>query len=303
MPRSSRRCSARRAEPQATSARAGLAPALVLAPLSGLASAVTYGAGDFLAGVASRRASVAVVALGSQLVGLALLPLLALALGEAMPDARGWAWAFVAGLSAFVGIGGLYAAFAMGRMGVAAPITGVLAAAVPVAYAWTTGGAPSGLAVAGIALALVGIGLVSGPKAERPPPRVLLLAVLSGLGFAGFLLLIGISEGDAVVWPLVGARLGTGGAFLIVVLVTRPTLRGAPLLLVLATGVLVAAGDATYLLAARLGRLDVAVVLSSLYPAFTVALARLVLKERLTRMQSAGAALMLAAIPMIAMAS
>lgn len=276
---------------------------MVLAPLSGLASAVTYGAGDFLAGVASRRASVAVVALGSQLVGLALLPFLALALGEAPLDARGWWWSFVAGLSAFVGIACLYVALSMGRMGVAAPITGVLAAAVPVTYAWVTGGAPDVVAVAGMALALVGIGLVSGPKAERPPPRVLLLAVLSGLGFAGFLLLIGLSEGDAIVWPIVGARLGTGGAFLLVVLVTRPSIRGAPWLLVLSTGVLVAAGDATYLLAARLGRLDVAVVLSSLYPAFTVALARLVLKEKLTAMQGAGAALMLVAIPMIAMAA
>lgn len=275
----------------------------MLAPLAGLASALTYGAGDFLAGVASRRASVALVALGSQLVGLALLPLLALALGETMPDARGWAWAFVAGLSAFVGIGALYAALSMGRMGVAAPITGVLAAAVPVTYAWVVGGAPSSVAVAGMALALVGIGLVSGAKAERPPPRVLALAVLSGLGFAGFLLLIGLSEGDAVVWPIVGARFGTGGAFLIAVLLTRPTLRETPWLLVGATGVLVAAGDATYLLAARLGRLDVAVVLSSLYPAFTVALARFVLKERLTAMQTWGAALMLVAIPMIAMAA
>ena len=272
----------------------------MLAPLSGLASAATYGAGDFLAGLASRRASVFVVALGTQLVGFLVLPPLALALGEPTPSRGEWLWAMLAGLSSFAGIAGLYGALAAGRMGVAAPITGVLAAAVPVAYAWTVGGAPSALAVAGMALALVGIGLVSGPKAERPPPRVLALAIVSGLGFAGFLLLMGISRGESVVWPLVGARVATIAAFGACVLFLRPTIRGTPWWVVVWAGLLIAAGDVAYLLAARLGRLDVAVVLSSLYPAFTVGLARLVLKERLTALQTAGAAVMLVAIPLIA---
>lgn len=270
------------------------------APAAGIGSALAWGAGDFVAGVASRRASVLVVAGGSQLVGLVILPILALALGEPIPAARDWLWAGAAGVSAFAGIGGLYAALASGRMGVAAPLTGVLAASLPVAYAWTVAGTPGELAVAGMVLALAGIALAGGPRAERPPARVLGLSILSGVGFAGFLLLMGESSRDAFVWTLIAARLGTLGSILVAIAITRPALRGAPVGAVALAGLLIVIGDALYLGAARLGRLDVAVVLSSLYPVGTVALARIVLKERLTRTQAWGAALMLAAIPLIA---
>jgi len=274
---------------------------VVLAPLAGLASAATYGMGDFFAGVASRRASVFVVALGSQLVGFVLLPIVALALRDPFPATRDILWATGAGASSFLGIAGLYGALAAGRMGVAAPLTGVIAAAVPVAYAWSTGGSPGALPVAGMMLALFGIALVSGPRAERPSLRVLALATLSGLGFAGFLLMMGLSRAESVAWPLTAARIATVGGFLVAVALARPALRGAPWRLILATGILVALGDVAYLLAARWGRLDVAVVLSSLYPAATVAMARVFLKEQLTATQMAGALVMLAAIPLIAM--
>lgn len=277
------------------------APLSLGAPLAGIGSALAWGAGDFAGGLATRRTNVLLVVLLSQALGLVALVLLALVLGEPFPEAADLLWAVAAGLSGAVGVTSLYASLASGRMGIAAPITGVVAAVLPVTYTWLILGAPSAYGLAGMAVALVGIALVSGPRAERPPARVLGLALLSGLGFAGFLLLMGLAETDAFLWALSGARAGSSLALLALLVLTRPALT-RPGWSVLAAGILDTAGNALFLLAARLGRLDVAVVLSSLYPVATVALARFVLKERLTALQAWGAALMLAAIPLIAMA-
>jgi drug/metabolite transporter (DMT)-like permease len=268
---------------------------------SGLASAAAWGAGDFAGGVAARRLHVFRVVLLSQLVGLALIAASALIVGEPWPPRTDLLWSAAAGLSGAVGVTCLYASLAAGRMGVAAPITGVVAATVPVMYTWLALSPPGPVGLAGTALALLGIALVSGPRAERPPLRVLGLALLAGLGFAGFLLLMGLSGRTSFLWLLVAARAASAAALFVLVIARRPP-PGPVGRAVVATGVLDAAGNALFLLAARLGALDVAVVLSSLYPVATVVLARLALKERLTPLQGWGAALMLAAIPFLALA-
>lgn len=267
--------------------------------LAGLGAAAGWGAGDFWAGFAGRRASVLLVALVSQLIGLVVLPLVALALGEPLPARSDLLFAAGAGASAAVGIGGLYAALAAGRMGVAAPITGVLAAAGPVTLTWATVGPPATLPLTGMVLGLAGIALVSGPRAHRPPNRVLVLSVLAGAGFAGFLFLLG-HAGGAFVWTLVAARVGTCTALALALLAVRPPTTGlwSPALAWVTVFILV--GDVSFLAASRLGRLDVAAVTASLYPLVTVSLARWKLGERLSRVQSAGAGLMLVAIPLIA---
>lgn len=271
------------------------------APLSGLASALTWGAGDFAGGLATRRQNVFVVVLLSQLIGLAGLALIALVVREPLAPVMDLLWGGAAGVAGAIGVTALYASLAAGRMGIAAPITGVLAAVLPVTYAWLVVGAPSAFGLWGMAIALAGIALVSGPRAERPPARVLALALLSGTGFASFLLLLGLSSGAAFLWTLVAARVASSLAMLALVLGTRATW-GRPSWAVFAAALGDTGGNAFFLLATRLGRLDVAVVLSSLYPIATVVLARLVLKERLTATQASGAALMLAAIPLITMA-
>lgn len=272
-----------------------------LGPAAGVATAAAWGAGDFCGGLAARRQPVFVVVLLSQLIGLVAIGAVALVVREPMPGVRDLLWGAAAGLAGGVGVTALYASLARGRMGVAAPITGVVAAILPVGYAWTVEGAPTLLGLGGMGCALVGIVLVSGPKAERPEPRVLALALLSGLGFAGFLLLMGLSTGAPYFWTLTAARAGSSLALLTIVLATRPGW-GRPGWSLLGAAAGDTLGNALFLFAARAGRLDVAVVLSALYPIFTVLLALVVLKERLTWTQAAGSALMLAAIPLMALA-
>jgi drug/metabolite transporter (DMT)-like permease len=272
----------------------------VLGPAAGVATAATWGFGDFSGGLAAKRQPVFVVVLLSQAIGLALVGAVALLVREPLPGLRGLLWAAAAGLAGGVGVTALYASLASGRMGIAAPITGVVAAVIPVSYTWLRSGLPSALGLAGVALAFVGIILVSGPKAERPSPRVLALALTSGCGFAGFLLLLGLAGRDSYFWTLTAARVGSSFACLGIVLVTRPGW-GRPGWSVLGAALGDTLGNAFFLIATRLTSLDVAVMLSSLYPVTTVLLARLVLKEHLTWMQGIGSALMLAAIPMVAL--
>lgn len=268
-------------------------------PSWGLASAATWGAGDFAGGIAARRVPLFVAVLLSQALGLVLVVILALALREQAPPIRDWLWGGAAGLAGAIGVTCLYGSLAAGRMGIAAPLSGVIAAAIPVAYAWTRIGAPSAIGLAGMAVALVGIALVSAPKAERPPPRVLALAIVSGLGFALFYILMGESTQQAFLWTLSAARVASCAVLIVIVLAMRPGW-GKPGIPVVVAGLCDTLGNAFFLIASRLSRLDVAVVLASLYPITTVLLARIVLKERLTTLQAWGAAVMLAAIPLIA---
>lgn len=272
---------------------------MVLGPLAGLASAASWGAGDFAGGLAARRTPLFTVVLLSQSLGLALVVALALVTREPLPGAADWLWGGAAGIAGAVGITALYGALSAGSMGIAAPVSGVIAAALPVAYAWTRIGAPATVGLLGMGIALVGIVLVSAPRVKRPSPRIVALAMLSGLGFAGFLLLFGISTGVSFFWTLSAARIASSAGLALLVLAVRPGW-GRPGWAVVVAAVGDTLGNAAYLLATRLTRLDVAVVLSALYPVMTVLLARLVLKEKLTPMQTWGAAIMLAAIPLIA---
>lgn len=270
-----------------------------MAPGAGILTAATWGAGDFSGGMAARKQPVFVVVLLSQALGLVIVAAIALLLREPLPSLADALWGGAAGIAGAVGVTALYASLAAGRMGIAAPITGVLAAILPVAYAWIVGGWPSLPGIAGVALALAGLTLVSGTKAERPPTRVLLLAITSGFGFAGFLLLMGLSTGTSFFWTLTVARVASSGALLILVLAAVRGPWGAPTPWVVGAALGDMLGNAFFLVATRLGPLDEAVVLSALYPIATVVLARFVLKERLTRAQTIGSALMIAAIPLV----
>jgi drug/metabolite transporter (DMT)-like permease len=273
----------------------------VHAPSAALGSAAAWGIGDFAGGFATKRAPVLFVVMIAQGLGLAGALALALLLQEPLPSGSALLWAGAAGASGAVGLTALYASLAAGRMGVAAPLSGVVAASLPASYAWSTLGLPAPHRFLGMALALAGIALAAGPRRERPTPRVLWLALVSGLGFAGFLLLFGLAPDGSFLWMLVAARCASLLAVGIAAGVRR-TVRGKP------TGAIVVAaagdtvGNGLFLLATRTGRLDVAVVLSALYPVATLAMARLVLRERLTRTQAAGAALMLVSVPLISAA-
>jgi drug/metabolite transporter (DMT)-like permease len=264
----------------------------------GLGSATSWGAGDFVGGVASQRAPALSVVVFSQGVGIVLLVSLALAMGEAPAAVGRLGWAALAGVSGAVGLLALYSALASGRMAIAAPVAGVVGAVVPVLVGMTIQGSPGPLRLAGFALALAGVWLLAGGGAGSAGPRELRLPVVAGVSFGLFLVLIHWAGDAGVLWPLSVARAISMGVLATIGGVTR-TLRlprGSVLGLTGLAGVLDTGGNALFVLAAQAGRLDVAGVLSSLYPAATVALAYVLLRERLTRRQAIGAGATLAAI-------
>jgi drug/metabolite transporter (DMT)-like permease len=280
-----------------------------MAVLLGLAVAVAYGAADFLGGMATKRSALASVLVTAQLVGLpVLLVLLPLAGGSPTPKAL--LFGGLAGMAGGLGIACLYRGLAIGRMTVVAPVTAVGAAVLPVGWGLATGERPSPVALAGVAIALVAVVLVSRPPQE-PVARAahvaagrtpLVLAVVSGIGF-GFVFILLAESGDGTgLWPLVATRAVSVTMLGVVALLTRQRLRASRDVLptIVAAGVLDMTANVLYLLASRRGLLALVAVLSALYPAITVLLARVVLTERIGRLQLGGIVLTGAGVVMIA---
>jgi drug/metabolite transporter (DMT)-like permease len=277
-----------------------------VAVLLALASAVVYGTADFLGGLASRRASSSfgVVAM-SQLVGLGALLVLLPWLGGPV-TAADLAWAAAAGLAGSAGLVIFFRALATGVMSVIAPVTAVTAAAVPVLAGLLSGNRIDAWAAGGIVLALVAVILVSaegGLSALRSArPASLTPALLAGLAFGCFFVLLDRTSADSGLTPLVAARLASMALAVTVGLVTRQSLRlpRATLPLVALSGVADMAANALFLLATQQpGQLAITGVLASLYPVSTVILAQIVLRERLVAAQVAGLASAVVAIVLI----
>lgn len=274
--------------------------------LLALTSAAVWGSGDFSGGLATRRdegGTLPVLAL-SALSGIGILVLGAAWRGEHAPSWPSALWAAAAGLSGAIGIAALYRALAMGQAAHVAPTAAVVGVAVPVLIGAFTEGWPGALRLVGFAVAALGIWLVStSARGEGQAARsAFSLALLAGLGFGGFFVLIGQVERGAVFTPLIIARSMTLGLALILLRARRlplPALGGNPIALL--AGLLDAGGNIFYVLARQYTRLDIAAVLSSLYPVSTVVLASLILKQRVSRLQWAGAALCLAAVALISL--
>src|SRR5579859_186197 len=267
----------------------------------GLAASLCWGSGDFSGGLASRRAKVSSVVISAYAVGFVLLIILALITREPFPQPMDVLWGVLAGVVGVLGLLAFYSALASGKMGIAAPISAVLTASLPVLFSAVTVGLPSLLRLGGFGIALLAIGIISRPERTGGSLRGTGLSVLAGCGFGCFFILISRVSAGATFWPLAMARFSSVALLLIVLLRRRETIlpgRAVAPLVVLA-GILDASGNAFFVLAAHSGRLDVAAILSSLYPAATVILAAIVLRERVTRVQGIGILLVLAAIPMI----
>jgi drug/metabolite transporter (DMT)-like permease len=273
----------------------------LITALFGLAASLSWGSGDFSGGLATRRVNVFTVVVAAHAIGLVLLIALALAWSEPFPSALDMAWGSAAGLAGAVGIVSFYQALAVGRMGINAPVTAVLAAALPVLFSVFFQGLPGLLQLAGFTLALIAVWLISRPERARGRPEGGGLALLAGLGFGSFFILISRASSTAIFWPLAAARLSSFLFMLALLLVRRqeliPKLSAFPL--VLLAGTLDVAGNAFFVLATHSGRLAVAAILSSLYPAATVLLASFILRERVTRLQAIGIFVALIAIPLI----
>ncbi len=278
-----------------------------MAALLALASSLVYGSGDFLGGMASRRAPAILVTIWAQLIGLVGLAVAVVVLPADDVTAADMAWGGVAGCGGAMGLLLLYGALGDGTMSVVAPLSAVWSAVVPVGFGLTTGERPSGLALVGVALALFAIALVGAESesAGRVTRRTLLRALGAGTGFGLYFVLLAQTDKDAGVWPLIPGRM-TGVVLLVVVALAGHRLTALPRpvwRLTAACGVCDSTANVLYILAAQRGLLSLVAVLTALYPASTVLLARVVLKERLGRRQLAGLAVALAAVTLVAAGS
>ncbi len=272
-----------------------------LSPLAALASAASLGAADFGGGLASRRTSAASVIVGTELCGLIALPvaLALLPVRWVLPDL---AVALTGGVLAGIGLVLFYRAMLMTQIGVVAPISGVVAAALPTALGLLAGDPLRPLQLSGIVLGLIAIALVNG-SGHRVDSRNggTLLAFLAGLCFGGFFVLFHAASGSGAA-AFVSGRVGTESAALLIALLSRasPIPRREAWRVIALAGVLDGTGSTLYLAASRGGLLSVTAVLASFYPAVTVLCARLFTTERLGRPQVVGVAFAVVAAALIA---
>ncbi len=275
-----------------------------MAVLLALAAAVFYGVADFTGGVASRKTPAIAVVVLSQIAGIAALAALwAAAPGRFYRDDV--IYGVGAGLSGGIAIAALYAALAVGRMGVVSPITAVVGATIPVVVGLTRGERPDALAIAGVAFAFVAVGLVSANaetnRLSMAEPG-LLLALVSGLGIGILLVMLSLGHADAGLARVAVARATSIALLLSYALVRRQSLRPArgSLAIICVAGTLDMSANVLYVLATRFGLLAIVAVLTSLYPASTVFLARVFLREHLTRLQWVGVGFAAAGVALIA---
>lgn len=271
--------------------------------LLGLSSAFSWGAGDFSGGLASKRTSAYTVVVLSQFVSLLILLLGIFLVTPEIFSTQAAIWGGIAGVCGALGLVALYSGLARGPMGVVAPLTAVTAAIVPVVFSIFQIGLPAASDLIGILVALVAVWIISsGNDLATINFKDLGLPLLAGLGFGLFFVLIARASSESTIWPLVFARSSSVIFIILVGLLLGKMeipVRGQIGIIVLA-GIFDTAGNIFFVLAARYGRLDIAAALSSLYPAATVFLAWIVLKERLTRRQWIGVVLVIFAVTLIA---
>ena len=267
----------------------------MLSIIFGLASALTWGAGDFTGGLAARKVGAFRSVFYAEVIGIVFLFIVVSVTGEPMLASRSAIFALVAGALGTIGLMLLYHSMATGVMSIAAPVSALLAAMLPVVVGMFTEGLPDFLTVIGFGFALVAVWMVSqsegGVKDILSHLSDLKLPLLAGIGFGFYFVLMNeaTSSGGAF-WPMIFSR--TGGLTLITtyLIVTRSEWKidVSNLPIIAANGILDLGGNFFFILASQAGRLDVAAVLSSLFPGATVVLAWIFLKERLNRNQWIG---------------
>lgn len=273
-----------------------------LAITYGISSALTWGAGDFSGGLASKRGNVLSVILYSQLLGVILLIAWGWLSSEPLPVQGFLIWGAVSGIFGSLGLVALYTALAQGKMGIVAPVSAIVTAMLPIFAALWSEGLPGKPQLLGFALALVAVWLLSfSGSAVAVEKSGLGLSLLAGIGFGMFFICIDQASHESVIWPLVAARFSSI-LFLLSIFAWRrgyqtPVKRQWPF--VALAGVFDTAGNAFFALATQVGRLDVSAVLASLYPASTVLLAWLLLKEKLQPKQWFGVLAAVAALVLI----
>lgn len=278
-----------------------------MAVLVALLGAATYGVADFAGGLASRRASALAVVFCGQAASIVLIVVLLVAAPGRL-DGASIAWGAAAGVIGGVALLLFYRTLSLGRMSVVAPITAVLSAVVPIAAGLALGDRPDGVTLLGVLLALAAVLLVSA-EGGRLPTRALLRgpvlagSLAAGAGFGLVFVLLSRAAPDSGFWPLLGARLASLLVLALVAVRLRRSLmpRGAPPALVVASGLGDMVANALFVLSSRIGLLSVVGVVFALYPAGTVLLALVVLRERLAAVQVGGLLLAGGGVALIAL--
>ncbi|MBE0683318.1 MAG: DMT family transporter [Anaerolineales bacterium] len=271
--------------------------------LYGLASALSWGAGDFTGGLAARKVGAYRSVFYAEVIGIILLILALNATREPILTSRSAVFAMLAGVLGTIGLMLLYHAMSVGMMSIAAPVSALLAAMLPVVFGMFTEGLPDYLTLIGFGFALFAVWMISqgagGVTDILSHLSDLKLPLLAGIGFGCYFVLIHeATKSGGTVWPMIFSRSGGIALISTYLLITRSSWKidTSALPIISVNGVLDLGGNFFFILAGQAGRLDVSSVLSSLFPGATVVLAWIFLKERLNRNQWIGIASALIAI-------
>jgi drug/metabolite transporter (DMT)-like permease len=267
----------------------------------GIAAVAAWGTSDFLGGYATRRANAFLFTAVFNLGGLVLVGTLAGISHAPLLPLRSTFWVLSGGILGSAGVAVFFQALSTGKMGLVAPVAAVLSAAIPAIISALTEGFPGKIPILGFSLAAIGLWLITRAEDSNGTKNIG-LAIVAGIGFAGFYLCVRKAGGGPAFWFATITR--TGGLLVtgLIVFLQRSFRDITPsgLRLAVIAGSIDSFGTIFFVHASQSGRLDEAVVISSLYPAVTVLLARIVLKEHFTRWRFVGLLAALAAVPMIA---
>jgi len=289
--------------------------------LLGLAAALLWGGGDFSGGMGVKRAGGGLgaalrVVLLSHATSFTVMVAIARARGDAFPHGALLASGIAAGVAGGLALTCFYIALSRGGMGASAALSGLLAAAIPAAFTMWREGSPGEQPLIGFAVAALAIWLIAGRPGdvaadEGSARETMALAMLAGVGFGVYFVALKMAGAGGVIWPMATARIGSIGVCGLMFLGLRIRERRAPatqvrvgwavVAWVLSTALLDTSGNLLFVVATRAGRLDVAAVVASLYPASTILLAAFALGEWPTRRQAWGMITALAAVLLIAL--
>jgi drug/metabolite transporter (DMT)-like permease len=261
-----------------------------------------WGTSDFLGGVGARRTNAFLFTALVHMAGVVLMGSIAFATASPFPPCTSLAWSLAAGTIGGASLALFYRALASGKMGLTAPVAAVLGAGIPTIVSAFSEGFPGYRHLAGFLLAGIGVWLISRTEGDAGRPEGLGLAIVAGTGFACFYLCIHQAGSASAAWTAAVSRFASLVVTSFIVLVAK-NVRAVPTAvagIAIFTGCLDVTGSFLFVRANQLGRLDAAVVLSSLYPAVTVLLARFFLHEHFSREKTVGMLAALAAVPMIA---
>lgn len=267
-------------------------------------SALVWGTGDFSGGKASQRAQPLAVALVSQLIGLPVLALCVAIVSSDGPTAGDIGYGAIAGMAGFAGILLLYRGLSQGAMTVFAPISAVTSALIPLVVGLVAQRAPSTAGLIGAGFAIVAIGLVSmsGHRGGAVTPKLVGLALATGVMFGIFFAVLGLAGSHSGVWPMVGVRIGSVGVGLIAAAGTRTSLRlpSGAWRWTATAGIFDIVANVFYVLASERGQLSIVAPIAALYPVSTVLLALAIDRERVRPVQLAGLGLAATALVLVA---